>query len=143
MNGSLDSNFLIDIIGQPIDIGDIQAVPVQCKETKKLEFTLTGQIQITNTFDSSTIEINPPGFDVQDYLQVLPKNELVLTTGSHELTKHKGSKHQPDKWSIYPERSILDIIMATDHYKKTPGFRRQIFRGHTDENGRRKFLVGK
>ncbi|CAF1760698.1 unnamed protein product [Brassica napus] len=44
----------------------------------------------------------------------LPKNELALTTGSHELAKHKGSKHQPDKWSIYPERSILDIIMATD-----------------------------
>ncbi|KAH0870163.1 hypothetical protein HID58_077185, partial [Brassica napus] len=115
MNGSLDSNFLIDVIGQPIDIGDIQVVPVQGKETKKLEFTLTdtedhhiacclwgqfaehmlyaykvaqvnknflcllrfakinvykGQVQITNAFDSSTIEINPPGFDVQDYLQV-------------------------------------------------------------------------
>ncbi|XP_013608306.1 PREDICTED: uncharacterized protein LOC106315082 [Brassica oleracea var. oleracea] len=149
----------VDVIGQPIDIGDIQIVHVQGKETKKLEFTLTdtedhqiacclwgqfaehmlyaykvaqvnknflcllrfakinvykGQVQITNAFDSSTIEINPPGFDVQDYLQVLPKNELALTTGSHELAKHKGSKRQPDKWSIYPERSILDIIMATD-----------------------------
>ncbi|CAF1760682.1 BnaC09g31590D [Brassica napus] len=115
MNGSLDSNFLIDVIGQPIDIGDIQVVPVQGKETKKLEFTLTdtedhqiacclwgqfadhmlyaykvaqvnknflcllrfakinvykGQVQIINAFDSSTIEINPLGFDVQDYLQV-------------------------------------------------------------------------
>ncbi|KAH0868032.1 hypothetical protein HID58_075054 [Brassica napus] len=143
MNGSLDYNFLIDVIGQPIDIGDIQVVPVQGKETKKLDFTLTdtedhqiacclwgrfaehmlyaykvaqvnknflfllrfakinvykGQVQITNAFDSSTIEINPPGFDVQDYRQVLPKNELALTTGSHELAKHKGSKRQPDKW---------------------------------------------
>ncbi|CAF2090633.1 BnaA06g33980D [Brassica napus] len=42
MNGSLDSNFLIDVIGQAIDIGDIQVVPVQGgKETKKLELTLT------------------------------------------------------------------------------------------------------
>ncbi|WZY86541.1 hypothetical protein YC2023_032925 [Brassica napus] len=148
-----------DVIGQPIDIGDIQVVPVQGKETKKLEFTLIdtedhqiacclwgrfaehmlyaykvaqvnknflcllrfakinvykGQVQVTNAFDSSTVEINPPGFDVQDYLQVLPRNELALTTGSHELAKHKGSKRQPDKWSIYPERSILDIIMATE-----------------------------
>ncbi|WZZ71536.1 hypothetical protein YC2023_082906 [Brassica napus] len=78
----------VDVIGQPIDIGDIQVVPVQGKETKKLDFTLT---------------------DTE-----LPKNELALTTGSHELAKHKGSKRQPDKWSIYPERSILDIIMATD-----------------------------
>ncbi|CAN6868765.1 unnamed protein product [Brassica oleracea] len=42
MNGSLDSNFLIDVIGQAIDIGDIQVVSVQGgKETKKLELTLT------------------------------------------------------------------------------------------------------
>nr|VDD13342.1 unnamed protein product [Brassica oleracea] len=42
MNGSLDSNFLIDVIGQAIDIGDIQVVPMQGgKETKKLELTLT------------------------------------------------------------------------------------------------------
>ncbi|CAN6890610.1 unnamed protein product [Brassica oleracea] len=36
MNGSLDSNVLI-----AIDIGDMQVVPVQGKETKKLELTLT------------------------------------------------------------------------------------------------------
>ncbi|CAN7102283.1 unnamed protein product [Brassica rapa subsp. narinosa] len=163
MNGSLDSNFLIDVIGQAIDIGDIQVVPVQGgKETKKLELTLTdtedqqvacclwgrfaeqmlytskvaqvnqnflcllrfakinvykGQVQITNSFDSSLIEINPPGFDVQDYLQVLPNNDLALTTGSHEVAKTQGNKRQPDKWSTYPERSILDIIMATETEK--------------------------
>lgn len=48
------------------------------------------------------------------YLFRLPRNEHALTTGTHELAKHKGSKRQPDKWSIYPERSILDIIMATE-----------------------------
>lgn len=33
---------VVDVIGQAIDIGDIQVVPVQGgKETKKLEFTLT------------------------------------------------------------------------------------------------------
>ncbi|CAF2068734.1 unnamed protein product [Brassica napus] len=34
----LDSNFLIDVIGQPIDIGDMQVVAVQNKETTKLSF---------------------------------------------------------------------------------------------------------
>ncbi|KAF2569846.1 hypothetical protein F2Q68_00027484 [Brassica cretica] len=105
----------------------LQVVPVQGgKETKKLELTLTdtedhqvacclwGQVQITNAFDSSTIEINPAGFDVQDYLQVLPNNDLALTTGIHEVAKTQGNKRQPDKWSTYPERSILDIIMATE-----------------------------
>ncbi|KAH0859139.1 hypothetical protein HID58_087400, partial [Brassica napus] len=154
------NNMVVDVIGQAIDIGDIQVVPAQGgKETKKLELTLTdtedqqvacclrgqfaeqmlhtskvaqvnqnflcllrfakinvykGQVQITNAFDSSTIEINPPGFDVQDYLQVLPNNDIALTTGSHEVAKTQGNKRPLDKWSTYPERSILDIIMATE-----------------------------
>ncbi|KAF3488024.1 hypothetical protein F2Q69_00054809 [Brassica cretica] len=126
-NGSLDSNFLIDVIGQPIDIGDLQVVAVQTKETKKLELTLrdtddqqiacclwgrfaeqlyyaykVGQVQITNAFDTSTVVINPPGFDVQDYLRLMPNNEqnneLALTTGCREVVKPKGNKRQPDKW---------------------------------------------
>ncbi|CAN6924261.1 unnamed protein product, partial [Brassica oleracea] len=159
MNGRLDSNFLIDVIGQAIDIGEMQALPVQGKETKKLELTLTdtddhqiecclwghfaehllyaykvgevnqnflcllrfakinvykGQVQITNSFETSTLEINPPGFDVQDYQRLMPNNELALTTGTGEVVKPKGNKRQPDKWYVYPDRTVLDIIMATE-----------------------------
>ncbi|KAH0874106.1 hypothetical protein HID58_071468 [Brassica napus] len=137
----------------------MQVVPVQGKETKKLELTLTdredhqiacclwgryaeqilytykvgqvnknflcllrfakinvykGQVQITNAFDTSTLEINPPGFDVQDYIRLMPNNELDLITDGREVVKPKGNKRQPDQWSIYPERTILDIIMATE-----------------------------
>ncbi|KAL0730536.1 hypothetical protein Bca4012_026629 [Brassica carinata] len=41
INGSLDANFLVDVIGRAIDIGDLQAVQVGGKEKKKLELTLT------------------------------------------------------------------------------------------------------
>lgn len=34
-------NMVVDVIGQAIDIGDIQVIPVQGKETKKLQLTLT------------------------------------------------------------------------------------------------------
>ncbi|KAH0903467.1 hypothetical protein HID58_042970 [Brassica napus] len=84
MNGRLDSNFLI------------------------------GQVQITNSFETSTLEINPPGFDVQDYQRLMPNNELALTTGTGEVVKPKGNKRQPDKWYVYPDRTVLDIIMATE-----------------------------
>ncbi|KAL0652611.1 hypothetical protein Bca4012_095302 [Brassica carinata] len=78
----------VDVIGQAIDIGDMQVVPVQGKETKKLELTLT---------------------DTE-----MPNNELALITDGREVVKPKGNKRQPDQWSIYPERTILDIIMATE-----------------------------
>ncbi|KAL0836464.1 hypothetical protein Bca101_088353 [Brassica carinata] len=78
----------VDVIGQAIDIGEMQALPVQGKETKKLELTLT---------------------DTE-----MPNNELALTTGTGEVVKPKGNKRQPDKWSVYPDRTVLDIIMATE-----------------------------
>jgi len=44
----------------------------------------------------------------------MPNNELDLITDGREVVKPKGNKRQPDQWSIYPERKILDIIMATE-----------------------------
>lgn len=44
----------------------------------------------------------------------MPDNKLALTAGSLEVVKPQGNKRQPDKWSLYPERTILDIVMATE-----------------------------
>ncbi|CAN6841805.1 unnamed protein product [Brassica oleracea] len=142
MNGSLDSNFLIDVIGQAIDIGDIQVVPMQGgKETKKLELTLTdtedqqvacclwGRFAEQMLYTSKVAQVNQKSCSSESKLslfteiyqnqclQGLPNNDLALTTGSHEVAKTQGNKRQPDKWSTYPERSILDIIMATETEK--------------------------
>ncbi|KAF3569548.1 hypothetical protein DY000_02013664 [Brassica cretica] len=146
------------VIGQAIDIGDLQVVQFLGKERKKLELTLTdtndqhitcclwgrfaeqvlnsyhvgeentivclvrfakisvykGQVQVTNAFEASSVIINSTGSDVNEFLRQLPKNELALTTGNVEVVKPKGIKRQKDTWCIYPERSIVDIIMATE-----------------------------
>ncbi|KAL0742758.1 hypothetical protein Bca4012_084271 [Brassica carinata] len=79
---------IVDVIGQAIDVGDIEVVQVLGKEKKKLELTLS---------DSG-----------------LPTNELALSTVTREVVKPRGNKRQIDKWSLYPERSVLDVIMATE-----------------------------
>ncbi|KAL0734849.1 hypothetical protein Bca4012_011059 [Brassica carinata] len=84
INGSLDANFLV------------------------------GQVQITNAFDISSMVINPTGFDVQDYPAMVPNNELAISSGSGEIENPKTIKRQTEKWSLYPERSILDILMSTE-----------------------------
>ncbi|KAF2538041.1 hypothetical protein F2Q68_00020266 [Brassica cretica] len=88
------------VIGQAIDIGDLQVV----------QFL----VQVTNAFEASSVIINSTGSDVNEFLRQLPKNELALTTGNVEVVKPKGIKRQKDTWCIYPERSIVDIIMATE-----------------------------
>ncbi|KAG2249145.1 hypothetical protein Bca52824_088773 [Brassica carinata] len=84
---------VVDVIGQPTDFGDLEVVQVLGKDKKKLEFTLT---------DTRA-----------------PNNELALSDGIREVVKPKGNKRQIEKWSTYPERSVLDIIMATEcNFKK-------------------------
>ncbi|KAG5377721.1 hypothetical protein IGI04_025563, partial [Brassica rapa subsp. trilocularis] len=100
VNGNLDSKFLIDVIGHPIDIGNIQVVPVQ------------GQVQITNAFEISSVEINPPGFILHDYIRLMP-NDPTLTAAVPHVVKTIGNQRQPETWSLYPERTILEIIMST------------------------------
>ncbi|KAL0748744.1 hypothetical protein Bca101_030746 [Brassica carinata] len=78
-----------------------------------LEFILA-DVTVTNAFEASSVIINPTGSDVNEFLRQLPKNELALTTGNVEVVKPKGIKRQKDTWCIYPERSIVDIIMATE-----------------------------
>ncbi|KAL0697113.1 hypothetical protein Bca4012_064293 [Brassica carinata] len=40
MGGRLDADFLIDILGQAIDVSEIQTLQCSGKEKKKIEFTL-------------------------------------------------------------------------------------------------------
>ncbi|KAL0707701.1 hypothetical protein Bca4012_074127 [Brassica carinata] len=40
-------------------------------------------------------------------------NDLTLTAGVPHVVKTIGNKREPEKWSLYPERTILEIIMAT------------------------------
>ncbi|CAN6882525.1 unnamed protein product [Brassica oleracea var. botrytis] len=131
---------VVDVIGQAVDVGDIEVVQVLGKEKKKLELTLTDkcdqniacclwgrfaeqvlaayknaeennilclvryakinvykdkflnyifrQVQITNAFETSSVVINPDGFDVQDYLR-LPTNELALSTVTRDVVMFK------------------------------------------------------
>ncbi|CAN7120701.1 unnamed protein product [Brassica rapa subsp. narinosa] len=44
----------------------------------------------------------------------MPNDELALTTSTGEVVKPKGNKRQQDKWFVYLDRTVLDIIMATE-----------------------------
>lgn len=81
--------------------------------------------------------INPTGFDVQDYPELyvviyfawfkllymlliilfifrVQNNELAISSGSGEIENPKVIKRQTENWSLYPDRSILDILMSTE-----------------------------
>ncbi|WZZ71154.1 hypothetical protein YC2023_082524 [Brassica napus] len=62
--------------------------------------------RVTNAFETSSLVINPDGFDVQDYLRMAPNNELALSDGIREVVKPKGNKRQIEKWDVVPVKHL-------------------------------------
>ncbi|KAF8107058.1 hypothetical protein N665_0127s0008 [Sinapis alba] len=87
IGGSRNTHFLIDVVGQAIEVGDIHDVQVQGKERKKLEFLLMDQKNKCN--------------------------ELAVTTlGDESLVISKKPKRKRDDWLSFPFRSISEIRMS-------------------------------
>ncbi|WZZ42821.1 hypothetical protein YC2023_039080 [Brassica napus] len=97
LSGTLDENFLIDVLGQVMDCADVENI--QCtggKQRKKLEFTL------------SDIKIN----DDDKTLTSFQSNE-----DSQEDNNKQGDQSekrgQRDKWLLFPTKSIQEMITST------------------------------
>ncbi|KAH0917373.1 LOW QUALITY PROTEIN: hypothetical protein HID58_025033 [Brassica napus] len=144
VNGNLDSKFLIgnlqvflfiiymlpfidiylnivymvvDVIGHPIDIGNIQVVPVQGKETKnghQIATCLWGLCAEHVLYAYKVGQVNQNFLCLLRFakISVMP-NDLTLTAAVPHVVKTIGNQRQPETWSLYPERTILEIIMST------------------------------
>ncbi|KAF3489021.1 hypothetical protein F2Q69_00055340 [Brassica cretica] len=118
LNGSVDTKCLIDIIGQAIDIGEVQIIQVHNKDRKRilfrirdnignalacclwgryaeqiehhlekhvgedivclLRFAKISEVQITNAFDASLLDLNPTMAEALDFKEKLINQELPL-----------------------------------------------------------------
>ncbi|CAG7888883.1 unnamed protein product, partial [Brassica rapa] len=93
LSGTLDENFLIDVLGQVLDCGGVENI--QCtggKQRKKLEFTL------------SDIKIN----DDDKTLTSFQSNE-----DNNKQVAQSGKRGQRDKWLLFPTKSIYEMITST------------------------------
>ncbi|XP_018479594.1 uncharacterized protein LOC108850590 [Raphanus sativus] len=103
LSGTLDDNFLIDVLGQVIDCGDVETM--QCtggKQRKKLEFTLS-DLKIND--DAMTLTSFQSNDDSQD-----DNNNRVGILGK---------RGQRDKWLLFPTKTIYEMITSTQRVLKT------------------------
>ncbi|CDY55294.1 BnaA06g38860D [Brassica napus] len=137
LSGTLDENFLIDVLGQVMDCGDVENI--QCtggKQRKKLEFTLSdindsrllklggfrGELQISNAFDASQMMINPSIPEAEAFKELINDDDKTLTSfqsnedsqeDNNKQVDQSGKRGQRDKWLLFPTKNIQEMITST------------------------------
>ncbi|KAF8081461.1 LOW QUALITY PROTEIN: hypothetical protein N665_0885s0008 [Sinapis alba] len=91
LSGTLNPNFLIDVIGQVVDLGELETIQVTGKPRIKVEFTLRdiNELQITNAFEALQFLINPAIPETDAFKQIWFHDEkLELDDTKNIQDKH-------------------------------------------------------
>ncbi|CAN6828006.1 unnamed protein product [Brassica oleracea] len=156
LDGSLNSDYLVDVIGQIVEVSPIEVVTVNGKDTNKISlelrnsnderlqtvlwgvfatdvmeaiqmrrnhaiiclihlFTLTDERSISNAYNVSDVSLNPPMVEVDDFIAVLPKDELVLPiVDPKPLSVGCGVSQKDDFFVHTPRKTISQLSDARD-----------------------------
>ncbi|KAL0696756.1 hypothetical protein Bca4012_063936 [Brassica carinata] len=139
LSGTLNEKFLIDVMGQVLDCGDVNTI--MCTggiQKRKLEFILrdiklstiytatlypiTGELQISNSFDASQMIINPTIPEAEAFKDMDNGDDTTMITfESNQESQEDNNKQlanqikrgQRDKWWQEPTKSIHEMITST------------------------------
>ncbi|XP_056843277.1 uncharacterized protein LOC108830017 [Raphanus sativus] len=143
IDGSLNSDYLVDVIGQIVEVSPIEVLSINGKETNKMALELRnagfaidvmeaiqtrsehaiicvirfGKIKvwkdersISNAYNVSEVQLNPPMSEVQDFLAVLPKDELsVVIVEAKPLSISSGVSEKDDFFIHTPRKTIAQL----------------------------------
>ncbi|KAF2611846.1 hypothetical protein F2Q70_00012010 [Brassica cretica] len=94
LSGRLETEFLIDIVGQAIDVGELQILQSNGKELRKIEFTLRNISYKLNDDSMSIVETNDEG------KQIVPEANTE-------------TPQKVDTWKEYEDKTISEILGCT------------------------------
>ncbi|XP_056854715.1 uncharacterized protein LOC130504142 [Raphanus sativus] len=135
LGGSLDTHCLIEILGQATEIGGVQIIQVQNEDRKRIQFRLrdnsghelacclwgsyaerieehlekaNGQVQITNAFAASLLDLNPTMHEAMEFKEKLKDGVLPLA-----VVDPNDAKPAIDDWDD------VGIIMISELHETT------------------------
>ncbi|XP_018448606.1 uncharacterized protein LOC108820125 [Raphanus sativus] len=135
LGGSLDTHCLIEILGQAIEIGGVQIIQVQNEDRKRIQLRLrdnsghelacclwgsyaerieehlekaNGQVQITNAFAASLLDLNPTMPEAMEFKEKLKDGVLPLA-----VVDPNDAKPAIDDWDD------VGIIMISELHETT------------------------
>ncbi|KAG2288537.1 hypothetical protein Bca4012_030592 [Brassica carinata] len=160
-DGSLNSDYLVDVIGQIVEVSPIEVVTVNGKDTNKISLELRnsnderlqtvlwgvfatdvmeaiqmrrnhaiifvirfGKINvwkgkfISNAYNVSDVSLNPPMVEVDDFIAVLPKDELVLPIVDPKPLSICCGVSQKDDFFVHTPRKTISQLSDARHVEK-------------------------
>ncbi|XP_056843178.1 uncharacterized protein LOC108811044 [Raphanus sativus] len=129
LDGSLNSDYLVDVIGQIVEVSPIEVLSINGKETNKMALELRnagfGKIKvwkdersISNAYNVSEVQLNPPMSEVQDFLAVLPKDELSLVIVETKPLSISSGVFEKDDFFIHTPRKTIAQLSESREVEK-------------------------
>ncbi|KAH0897840.1 hypothetical protein HID58_047408, partial [Brassica napus] len=120
LDGSLSTEFLVDIIGQVVEVSDVEIVFINGKKHRKRSDSVSRDNSaicvltfaningwkddriVCNAYNVSALAINPSMSEVEGFLSLLPKDNLSLVNvESKPLSMKRGGFYSYAKQTIY------------------------------------------
>ncbi|XP_048596368.1 replication protein A 70 kDa DNA-binding subunit B-like [Brassica napus] len=162
LDGSLNSDYLVDVIGQIVKVSPIEVVTVNGKDTNKISLELRnsnderlqtvlwgvfptdvmeaiqmrrnyaiicvirfGKINvwkdersISNAYNVSDVSLNPPMVEVDDFIAVLPKDQLVLAIVDPKPLSAVCGVSQKDDFFVHTPRKTISQLSDARNVEK-------------------------
>ncbi|KAL0679558.1 hypothetical protein Bca4012_007539 [Brassica carinata] len=135
LDGSLNSDYLVDVIGQIVEVSPIEVVTVNGKDTNKIALELRNsnderlqtvlwgvfatdvmeaiqmhERSLSNAYNVSDVSLNPPMVEVDDFLAVSPKDELVLAIVDPKPLSVVCGVSQKDDFFVHTPRKTISQL---------------------------------
>ncbi|KAF8112810.1 hypothetical protein N665_0061s0019 [Sinapis alba] len=119
-SGKVETNFLIDVIGQVSELGNLETVQCSGKERKKIVFALINldgrriscyEVQISNSFDASQLFFNPPIMEAEAFLKRADNFNALTLVESQQEKLEREIRH--DKWMHKPHKDIGELLQSS------------------------------
>ncbi|KAF8096729.1 hypothetical protein N665_0302s0003 [Sinapis alba] len=113
MGGSLNTHFLIDVVGQAVEVGEVRAVQVQGKETKKNKFN---ELDVTTLGDDILVVSKKPKQKRDEWLS-FPFRSISEIRIDKNVSPQPVSTNSPVKHLWYCETCRRNVSLVAPKYK--------------------------
>ncbi|XP_056860042.1 uncharacterized protein LOC108821854 [Raphanus sativus] len=137
LDGTLNDDFLVDVIGQIVEVSHMEAVSVNGKDTHKITLELRNhkderlplvlwgkfaeeisnavqmeeERSISNAYNVSDVALNPHMDEVEAFMRLLPKDDLSLTIVEPKpLALVSGVSERDDFFVRTPRKTIAEVL---------------------------------
>ncbi|KAF8098094.1 hypothetical protein N665_0274s0002 [Sinapis alba] len=112
MDGTQDPDYLVDVIGQIVEVTQIEVVSVNEKDTEKLALELCNHA-LSNAYNVSDVALDPDMIVVEDFRVVLPKDDLTTAIlESKPLAPVNGVSEKDDFFIHTPRKTIAEVLAS-------------------------------